>query len=78
MVCKIGFTKCNAKIALLRGSMVLTSCIKLFQTGADRHDGILLSLLLLVAETNTNDFITVIHLEGNVFCVRGLYFVINS
>ena len=51
MVCKIGFTNWNAKIALLRASMVVTYNIKLFQTGADRHNGILMSLLLLVAGT---------------------------
>ena len=50
MVCKIGFTNWNAKIALWRASMVVTYYIKLFQTGADRHNGILMSLLLLVAE----------------------------
>ena len=38
MVCKIGFTNWNAKIALLRASMVVTYCIKLFRTGADRHN----------------------------------------
>ena len=31
--------------------MVVTYCIKLFRTGADRHNGILMSLLFLVAET---------------------------
>ena len=31
--------------------MVVTYYIKLYQTGADRHNGILMSLLLLVAET---------------------------
>ena len=31
--------------------MVVTYYIKLFRTGADRHNGILKSLLLLVAET---------------------------
>ena len=41
----------NAKIALFRSSMVVTYYVKLFRTGADRHNGILLSLLLLVAET---------------------------
>ena len=51
MVCKIGFTNWNAKIALLRASMVVTYYIKLFRTGTDRHNGILMSLLLLVAET---------------------------
>ena len=51
IVCKIGFTNWNAKIALLCASMVVTYYIKLFRTGADRHNGILMSLLLLVAET---------------------------
>ena len=31
--------------------MVVTYYIKLFRTGADRHNGILMSLLHLVAET---------------------------
>ena len=31
--------------------MVVTYYIKLFRTGADRHNGILMSLLFLVAET---------------------------
>ena len=31
--------------------MVVTYYIKLFRTGADRHNSILMSLLLLVAET---------------------------
>ena len=53
MVCKIGFKKWNAKIALLHASMVVTYFIKLFRTGADRHSGILMSLLLLVAKTIT-------------------------
>ena len=65
MVCKIGFTKdaklsnilgftnWNAKIALLHASMVVTYYIKLFRTGADRLNGILISLLLLAAETIT-------------------------
>ena len=41
----------NAKIALLRASMAFNYYIKLFCTWADRHNGILMSLLLLVAET---------------------------
>ena len=41
----------NAKIVLLRASMVVIYYIKLFRTGADRHKGILMSLFLLVAET---------------------------
>ena len=41
----------NGKVALLRASMVVTYYIKLFRTGADRHNGILMSHLLLVAET---------------------------
>ena len=51
MVCKIGFTK--TKIALLRASMVVTYYIKVFLTGADRQNSILMALLLLVAETIT-------------------------
>ena len=51
MVCKIDVTKWNAKIALLHASMVITYYIKLFRTGADRYNGILMSLLLAVAET---------------------------
>ena len=31
--------------------MVVTYCIKFFHTGADRHNGILMSFLLLVVET---------------------------
>ena len=50
MVCEIGFTNWNAKIAFLHVSMVVTYYIKLFQTGTDRHNGILMSLLLLVVE----------------------------
>ena len=50
MVCKIGFTKWNAKIALLRASMVVNNYIKLFPTRTDRNNGILMSLLLLVTE----------------------------
>ena len=38
------------KIALLRASMVVTYYIKLFRTGANRHNGILMSLVHLVAE----------------------------
>ena len=51
MVCKVGFTNWNAKITLLRVYMVVTYYIKLFRTGTDRQNGILMSLLLLVAET---------------------------
>ena len=65
MVCKIGFTKdtklsnilgftnWNAKIALLHASMVVAYYIIFFWTGADRHNGILMSLPLLVAEIKT-------------------------
>ena len=42
----------NGKIALVRAFMVVTYYIKLFRTGANRHNGILMSLLL-VAETKT-------------------------
>ena len=41
----------NAKIALFHVCMVVTYYIKLFRTWADRRHGILISLLLLVAET---------------------------
>ena len=51
MVCKIGFTDWNAKIAFLRASMVVSYYIKLFRTGADRHNSILMFLLFLVTET---------------------------
>ena len=51
MVCKIGFNNWNAKIALSRASMVVTFYIKHFRTGVNRHNGILMSLLLLVAKT---------------------------
>ena len=51
MVCKIGFTNWNAKIALLRVSLVVTYLVVIFWMGADRHNGILMSLLLLVAGT---------------------------
>ena len=53
MVDKIGFTNWDAKIALLHASVVVTYYIKLFRTGADRLNGILISLLLLAAETIT-------------------------
>ena len=42
----------NGKIALVRAPMVVTYYIKLSRTGAERHNSILMSLLLLVAETN--------------------------
>ena len=46
----------NGKIVLVRGSMVVTYYIKIFRTGANRHNGILMSLLLLVARTiNSNN-----------------------
>ena len=40
----------NRKIVIVRASMIVTYYIKLFHTGADRHNGILMSLLLF-AET---------------------------
>ena len=39
-------------------SMVITYYIKLFRTGADRHNGILMSLLLLVTETKRISMLT--------------------
>ena len=44
------FSVDNAKTALVRVSIVATYFIKLFRTGADRHTGILISLLVQVAE----------------------------
>ena len=48
------------RFALWRAPMVVTYNIKLFRTGADRRNGISMSLLLLVAETirQTNILIT--------------------
>ena len=45
--------------------MVVTYYIKLFRTGADRHNGILMSLLLLVAETKRDIFCVQFILIGN-------------
>ena len=45
------FSVGNGKIAFVRASMVVTYYTKLFRTRADRRNGILMSLLLLVAET---------------------------
>ena len=41
----------NAKIALLCASMTVTYYIKLFRTGTNRHNGILMSLLLIKSVT---------------------------
>ena len=41
----------NGKITLVLASMDVTYYIKLFRTGTNRHNGILMSLLHLVAET---------------------------
>ena len=43
----------NEKIAFVRASMVVSYHVKHFRTGAERHNGILMSLLLLVGETKT-------------------------
>ena len=51
IICKTCFTNWNAKIAILCASMVVTYYAKLFRMGADRHNDILMSLLLLVTET---------------------------
>ena len=51
MVCKIGFTNWKTKIALLRASMAVTYYIKLFRIGTERCNSILMSVLLLIAET---------------------------
>ena len=57
----------NGKIALVRASMVVTYYIKLFRTGADRYKGILMSLLLLVAETTTICFNAFSPAEDSIF-----------
>ena len=54
MICKVGFIACNAKIALLHVSMLVTYYIKLFWMGANRHNTTLISLLLLVAKTKNS------------------------
>ena len=59
----------NGKITLVRALMVLTYYIKLFLTGADRHNGILVSLLVLVAAA--------ISLSYNVELFEVLVAVIN-
>ena len=41
----------SQKIALVRAAMVVTYYIKLFKTGANRDNGFLMFLILLVAET---------------------------
>ena len=45
------YKKWPDEIAPLRASMAVIYFIELFRTGADRHHGILMSLLLLVPET---------------------------
>ena len=45
----------NGKIALMRAYMVVTYYIRLFHMGANRDNCILMSLLLLVAETIKTD-----------------------
>ena len=51
MVRKNGFTNWNAKVVLLHAAMAVTYYIRLFWPGADRPNGILISLLFLFAET---------------------------
>ena len=55
---KIVFPVENGKITLVRASMVVTYYIKLFRTGVNRHNGILMSLLILVAETTISPLLT--------------------
>ena len=47
----------NGKIVLMRESMVLVYYVKLFRTGAERRNSILMSLLLLVAEAIKNNHV---------------------
>ena len=51
MFFKVSFTSWNAKIALLRATIFVTYYLKLFRMGDNRHNGILMSLLFLVADT---------------------------
>ena len=46
----------NRKIALARASVVATYYIELFCSSVDRHNNILLSLLVLVEKTKISDF----------------------
>ena len=67
--CKIDFTNWNT-IALLRASMVVAYyIIKLFRTGADKRNGILMSLLLQVAERTAYYF----RRKSSIIDVRLLY-----
>ena len=51
--------------------MVVTYYIKLFRTGVDRHNVILMSLLLLVAETIKREFIRYFKKQPpEVFCKK--------
>ena len=43
--------------------MVVTYDIKILRTGAERHNGILMLLLLLVAETKTSEFVAKVALN---------------
>ena len=49
--CRKNYFQSKQKIGLLRATLVVTDYIKHFHTGVDRHSDILMSLLLLVAET---------------------------
>ena len=46
----------NEKIALVRASIVVTYCIRVFCMRPDRHIDILMSLVLLVRETKIKHF----------------------
>ena len=47
------FAQARKKIAPLRATVVATCYINLFSAGAGRHNGIFMSIVLLVAETIT-------------------------
>ena len=66
MVCKIGFTNWNPKIALLCAFMVFSYCIKLFWTGADRQNCILMSPLLLVQRKNADYNVKIYKIEKKI------------
>ena len=73
MVCTIGFTNWNAKPALLRASMVVTYYIKLFRMGANRRNGIFMSLLPLVAETTKNCILALVWLKRLIKLITSAY-----
>ena len=77
MVCKIGFTNWDVKIALLRASMVVTYYIKLFRTGADRQRYFNVSTPSSRRDNKTYFFIVFKGLSLSVTFAVKLFFVIK-